>query len=104
MRSYVVFDSRNIYAPQRLRPEDIEYCGMGPDQGEQAVRALVAGAAGFLGPHLCDRLRRDGIEVIGLDNFCTGRRENIMQLDGAERTIEYFRGIVGCSSYGGGQR
>ncbi len=46
------------------------------------MRALVAGAAGFLGSHLCDRLRRDGIEVIGLDNFCTGRRENIVQLDG----------------------
>ena len=46
------------------------------------MRALVAGAAGFLGSHLCDRLRRDGIEVIGLDNFCTGSRENIVQLDG----------------------
>lgn len=45
------------------------------------MRALVAGAAGFLGSHLCDRLRRDGIEVIGLDNFCTGRRENLMQLE-----------------------
>lgn len=45
------------------------------------MRALVAGAAGFLGSHLCDRLRRDGIEVIGLDNFCTGRRENMMQLE-----------------------
>lgn len=45
------------------------------------MRALVAGAAGFIGSHLCDRLRRDGIEVIGLDNFCTGRRENIAQLD-----------------------
>lgn len=45
------------------------------------MRALVAGAAGFLGSHLCDRLRRDGIEVIGLDNLCTGRRENIAQLD-----------------------
>lgn len=46
------------------------------------MRALVAGAAGFLGSHLCDRLRRDGIEVIGLDNFCTGARENMMQLEG----------------------
>ncbi|MCK8645843.1 UDP-glucuronic acid decarboxylase family protein [Mycobacterium colombiense] len=46
------------------------------------MRALVAGAAGFLGSHLCDRLRRDGIEVIGLDNLCTGSRENIVQLDG----------------------
>jgi UDP-glucuronate decarboxylase len=46
------------------------------------VRALVAGAAGFLGSHLCDRLRRDGIEVLGLDNFYTGRRENISHLEG----------------------
>ena len=45
------------------------------------MRALVAGAAGFLGFHLCDRLRRDGIEVVGLDNFCTGRRENVKQLE-----------------------
>lgn len=46
------------------------------------MRALVAGAAGFLGSHLCDRLRRDGIEVVGLDSFCTGRRTNIAQFDG----------------------
>jgi nucleoside-diphosphate-sugar epimerase len=45
------------------------------------VRALVTGAAGFLGSHLCDRLRRDGIEVLGLDNFYTGRRTNIAHLD-----------------------
>lgn len=41
------------------------------------VRALVAGAAGFLGSHLCDRLRRDGFEVVGVDNFYTGSRDNI---------------------------
>lgn len=46
------------------------------------MRALVAGAAGFLGSHLCDRLRREGVEVIGLDNFHTGRRENLLQLNG----------------------
>jgi nucleoside-diphosphate-sugar epimerase len=45
------------------------------------VRALVAGAAGFLGSHLCDRLRRDGIEILGLDNFYTGRRLNIRHLE-----------------------
>ena len=45
------------------------------------MRALVAGAAGFLGSHLCDRLRRDGIEVLGLDNFYTGSRENITHLE-----------------------
>ncbi len=46
------------------------------------MRALVAGAAGFLGSHLCDHLRRDGIEVLGLDNFCTGSRANIRHLEG----------------------
>jgi UDP-glucuronate decarboxylase len=45
------------------------------------MRALVAGAAGFLGSHLCDRLRRDGIEVVGLDNFYSSTRENISHLD-----------------------
>lgn len=45
------------------------------------MRALVAGAAGFLGFHLCDRLRRDGFEVVGLDNLRTGRRENITRLE-----------------------
>lgn len=45
------------------------------------MRALVAGAAGFLGSHLCDRLRRDGIGVLGLDNFCTGSRENVIHLE-----------------------
>ncbi|OBG72804.1 UDP-glucuronic acid decarboxylase family protein [Mycobacterium sp. E3305] len=44
------------------------------------MRALVTGAAGFLGSHLCDRLRRDGVEVLGLDNFYTGRRENLAHL------------------------
>lgn len=46
------------------------------------MRALVAGAAGFLGSHLSDRLRRDGFEVLGLDNFHTGSRENLRQLEG----------------------
>lgn len=46
------------------------------------MRALVAGAAGFLGSHLCDRLRRDHVKVIGVDNFYTGRRENLTHLVG----------------------
>lgn len=46
------------------------------------MRALVTGAAGFLGSHLCDRLRRDGTEVLGLDNFYTGRPANIVHLEG----------------------
>ncbi len=41
---------------------------------------LVTGGAGFLGSHLCERLVRDGEEVICMDNFFTGRRKNISHL------------------------
>ena len=49
------------------------------------MRTLVTGAAGFLGSHICDRLIADGHEVIGLDNFVTGRAENISHLMGSGR-------------------
>ena len=38
---------------------------------------LVTGGAGFLGSHLCERLLRDGNEVLCVDNFFTGSRENV---------------------------
>jgi len=44
------------------------------------MRILVTGGAGFLGSHLCDRLVQDGHDVVCLDNFFTGRKENIMHL------------------------
>jgi UDP-glucuronate decarboxylase len=43
-------------------------------------RVLVAGGAGFLGSHLCERLLNDGHEVLCVDNFFTGSRENIRHL------------------------
>lgn len=44
------------------------------------MRILVTGGAGFIGSHLCERLLADNHEVICLDNFFTGRRENILDL------------------------
>jgi UDP-glucuronate decarboxylase len=44
------------------------------------VRILVTGGAGFIGSHLCERLLAEGHDVICLDNFFTGRRENIFPL------------------------
>lgn len=50
--------------------------------GTDSKRILVTGGAGFLGSHLCERLLRDGAEVICLDNFYTGRKSNIAHLMG----------------------
>jgi nucleoside-diphosphate-sugar epimerase len=44
------------------------------------VKALVAGGAGFIGSHLCERLLADGDEVTCLDNFVTGAAANISRL------------------------
>jgi UDP-glucuronate decarboxylase len=44
------------------------------------LRVLVAGGAGFLGSHLCERLLTEGYKVFCLDNFFTGSRENIEHL------------------------
>ena len=43
-------------------------------------RSLVTGGAGFIGSHLCERLVREGHEVLCVDNFYTGRRENVAHL------------------------
>jgi UDP-glucuronate decarboxylase len=48
-------------------------------------RILVTGGAGFLGSHLCERLLDSGAEVICLDNFFTGSKENIAHLIGNPR-------------------
>jgi dTDP-glucose 4,6-dehydratase len=46
------------------------------------MQIVVAGAAGFIGSHMCDRLLAEGHRVIALDNYITGRPENLAHLDG----------------------
>jgi UDP-glucuronate decarboxylase len=45
-------------------------------------RILITGGAGFLGSHLCERLLAEGQEVLCLDNFYTGSKDNILHLLG----------------------
>ena len=45
-------------------------------------KAIVAGAAGFIGSHLCDRLVDEGVEVLAIDNLYTGREANLQGLEG----------------------
>lgn len=45
-------------------------------------RVLVTGGAGFLGSHLCDRLIKDGVDVLCVDNFFTGTKQNVSHLLG----------------------
>jgi dTDP-glucose 4,6-dehydratase len=47
-------------------------------------RALVTGAAGFLGSHLADRLIAEGVTVVGMDNLLTGDVANIAHLAGSD--------------------
>jgi UDP-glucose 4-epimerase len=55
------------------------------------MKVLITGGAGFIGSHLADRLLDDGHEVLALDNYTTGRRDNLAERDGltiVEGTIE----------------
>lgn len=60
-------------------------------------RILVTGGAGFIGSHLCERLVKEGNDVICLDNFYTGSKENVWHLLG-EHNFEIVRHDV-CQPY-----
>ncbi|MFL5423639.1 MAG: UDP-glucuronic acid decarboxylase family protein [Myxococcales bacterium] len=49
------------------------------------MRGIVLGGGGFVGSHLADRLLREGMDVVVVDSFLTGRRENLAHLSGNPR-------------------
>ncbi len=59
----------------------------GGNSGVSAItrRILVTGGAGFIGSHLCERLVRDGHDVLCVDNYFTGRKDNLAALLGSPR-------------------
>src|SRR5438309_2586155 len=72
------------------------------ETAQQRIRSrgrtwLVTGAAGFIGSHLAEQLLKLEQQVIGLDNFATGKRENLEQVRGAvgEAAWRRFRFIEG---------
>ncbi|MFJ8853786.1 NAD-dependent epimerase/dehydratase family protein [Streptomyces sp. NPDC102437] len=60
-------------------------------------RAAVAGGAGFLGSHLCERLRAGGVEVDCVDNLSTGSAENVAHLAGKPGFRFVNCGVAGVS-------
>ena len=55
------------------------------------MKVLITGGAGFIGSHLADRLLAEDHEVLVIDNYATGRRDNLTERDGltiVEDTIE----------------
>ena len=67
-------------------------------------RALVTGAAGFIGSHLCEALLDRGLEVVGMDNLVTGDAANIEHLTGrgfvlVEHNITSYVAVEGPLDY-----
>lgn len=59
-----------------------------------SARCLVTGAAGFVGSHLCERLLALGHTVVGVDNFFSGRRENLAPFAAHPRFSFYERSVT----------
>ena len=67
----------------------------------KSMRALVSGAAGFLGSHLTDALLAEGHTVLGVDNLCTGTLANLEHLNG-ERRFEFVERDI-CNGFDPGR-
>jgi UDPglucose 6-dehydrogenase len=92
LRRPVVLDARNMFDCDAMKEMGLTYICVGrpadrnsiarllPSAGKRKKRALVTGAAGFLGSHMVDALLAEGYSVLGVDNLLTGRIKNIQHL------------------------
>lgn len=67
---------------QLIKLSDVRRASQTRQSNEAKRRVLVAGGAGFLGSHLCQRLLAEGCDVVCMDNFDTGVVENVATLVG----------------------
>ena len=63
------------------------------------TRVLVAGGAGFIGSHLCDRLINEGHRVLCIDNLYTGRMDNVQHLLESPRFTYAIHDVTAPMSY-----
>ena len=67
------------------RPGSRAYKTLLTTKGRIGMKVLITGGAGFIGSHLADRLLADGDEVLVIDNYATGRRDNLTDHDAPDR-------------------
>lgn len=100
--SPIVLDGRNMFDSSAMKEMGLTYVCVGrpsdglvtakqaSSAGKRKKRALVTGAAGFLGSHMVDALLAEGYSVLGVDNLLTGRVKNIQHLNG-DPHFEFLR-------------
>ena len=62
------------------------------------MKVLITGGAGFIGSHLCERLIGDGHDVVAVDNFITGSKNNVAHLIGYKQFELIETDPTSCSS------
>jgi len=98
----IVLDGRNIFDSSAMKEAGITYICVGRPEdriptakqvsstGKKRKRALVTGAAGFLGSHMVDALLAESYSVLGVDNLLTGSVKNIQHLN-SDPEFEFSR-------------